>query len=80
MNKMANKHRHYYKDVSNLEEIDIYDVCNLFKVNDSSGCIQHAIKKLLCAGQRGTKSTIQDYREAMDSIDRKIQLLEEEQE
>lgn len=36
--------------------------------------LQHAIKKLLCAGQRGKATTLQDLMEARESIDRAIQL------
>jgi len=49
------KYPHYFKSVSHLETVDVYRVLSLFQVNDP--CIQHAIKKLLCAGDRGDKST-----------------------
>ena len=56
------KHEHYFKDVSNLKFIDVYRVLDLFGV--SNPCIQHAVKKLLCSGQRGVKDTRQDVQEA----------------
>lgn len=68
------KHSHYYKDVSNLDEIDVYKVCELFEVDDPSGCVQHAIKKLLCGGKRGAKSSEKDLQEAVDTLQRKIDM------
>ncbi len=59
------KHGHYFKDVSRLDSIDVYRVLLLWGVSDP--CLQHAIKKLLCAGQRGAKSAEKDVREAIDS-------------
>lgn len=59
-------HDHYKKDVTVLKFIDVYRVCSLFGVTDP--CIQHAVKKLLCAGQRGSKSEGQDVQEAIDTL------------
>lgn len=61
-------HDHYYKDVSNLRTVDVYRVLKLFGVTDP--CIQHAVKKLLCAGYRGNKDMEQDVQEAIDSLQR----------
>lgn len=60
------KHGHYYKDVSNLAEIDIYRVLSLYAVTDP--CISHAVKKLLCAGQRGGKNEAKDISEAIIAL------------
>jgi hypothetical protein len=57
---------HYFKDVSNLDVIDVYRVLTLFGVTDP--CIQHAVKKLLAAGQRGAKSTSKDVNEAIATL------------
>lgn len=62
------KHSHYFKDVSTLQAIDVYRVLTLFAVKDH--CIGHAIKKLLCAGQRGCKPIDQDIQEAIDTLHR----------
>ena len=70
------KYPHYFKSVSHLETVDVYRVLTLFKVNDP--CIQHAIKKLLCAGDRGDKSMIKDITEARDSLNRHLEMLDEE--
>jgi hypothetical protein len=72
------KHSHYHKDVSKLDTVDIYEVCELFNVNDPSGATQHAIKKLLCGGQRGAKDKLQDMKEARDTIIRRIEMMERE--
>jgi len=70
------KYPHYFKIVSHLETVDVYRVLTLFKVNDP--CIQHAIKKLLCAGDRGDKSMIKDITEARDSLNRHLEMLNED--
>lgn len=69
-------HPHYFKDVSKLREIDVYRVLKLFEVDDP--CIQHAIKKLLKAGKRGAKDAEQDIREAIDSLNRCLQMKAED--
>ena len=61
-------HSHYFKDVSKLVAIDVYRVLELFDVVDPA--IQHAVKKLLCAGGRGAKTMPQDVQEAIDSLNR----------
>ena len=65
---MKHKHNHYYKDISYLDGIDVYRVITLYGVTDP--CLQHAIKKLLCAGGRGAKDIEQDVQEAIDSLER----------
>lgn len=62
------KHPHYHKDVKHLDSVDVYRVLALFGVTDP--CIQHAVKKLLCAGQRGVKDSSKDIREAVDTLER----------
>lgn len=71
-------HDKYKKDISNLETsfIDVYRVLSLFNVTDP--CIQHAIKKLLCAGDRGVKDKEQDIREAKDCLSRYFAMRVEE--
>ena len=61
-------HAHYFKNVSHLAEVDVYRVLSLFSVSDP--CLQHAIKKLLCAGGRGAKNDAKDVQEAIDSLTR----------
>jgi len=57
--------------------VDVYRVLQIFNVTDP--CLQHAVKKLLCAGGRGAKNDVKDVREAMDSLTRWQQMrLEDE--
>lgn len=62
------KHQHYFKDVSGLSHVDVYRVLQLFGVTDP--CLQHAIKKLLVAGNRGVKNMDKDIQEAIDTLER----------
>jgi len=62
------KYNHYFKDVSNLESIDIYRVLDLWEVTHP--CLQHAAKKILVAGNRGHKDISKDIQEAIDSLER----------
>ena len=68
------KHSHYHKDVSQYDTIDIYAVCKIFDVQDTSGCLQHAIKKLLVTGQRGHKDRKTDIQNAIDTLNRLLEL------
>lgn len=71
------KHSHYHKDVEHLKTIDVYRTLELFGVTDQA--LGHAIKKLLCAGQRGAGKTFeQDVREAVDTLNRRLQMLAED--
>ncbi len=74
-NQDSKKYKHYFKDVSNLKYIDIYRVITLWEVTDP--CIQHAIKKLLVAGNRGYKDVEKDIQEAVDSLNRWKEMQEE---
>jgi ribosomal protein L21E len=73
----SNKHSHYFKDVSQLDTIDVYRVLELFNVVNP--CIQHAVKKLLVAGGRGAGKDInKDIQEAIDSLERWKDMRQEE--
>ena len=62
-------------------EIDTYAVNKMFPVDDPTGCIIHARKKLLIPGVRsGGKSMLQDITEARDTLNRFIALMASEQE
>jgi len=69
------EYSHYYKKVP-YDYVDIYRVLELFNVTDP--CIQHAIKKLLVAGGRGHKGLEKDVKEAIVSLNRRIEMWEEE--
>ena len=64
--------RHYFKDVSNLDEIDVYMVLKLFNVTDP--CLQHIAKKALCAGQRGHKNLQRDLQDILDTAKRAVEI------
>ena len=70
-------HDHYFKDVTHLKTIDVYRVLDLFGV--SNPCVQHAVKKLLCSGQRGVKDTRQDVQEAITSLVRCLEMQTEDE-
>lgn len=53
--------------------VDVYDVLAAFGVTCQAR--GHAIKKLLMAGQRGHKDEAQDLREAVQAIERSIELI-----
>lgn len=67
---------HYFRDVRHLKYIDIYRVIDLFNINNP--CIQHTVKKLMCAGSRGSKNYIKDVTEARDSLNRLLKMHEED--
>lgn len=55
-------------------QTDVYAVLEAFNVRCPA--VQHALKKLLCAGLRGKGSTVADLREAGDSIARAVEMQE----
>lgn len=62
----------YIVDISKYNKLDIYRILKLYEVSDP--CLQHAIKKLLCAGKRGVKNQTQDINEAMQSLQRFLEM------
>ncbi|HVZ89578.1 MAG TPA: hypothetical protein VHG72_21630 [Polyangia bacterium] len=66
----------YHREVPVLT-VDVYRILHAFEVNDP--CIQHAVKKLLCAGKRlGGKTMEQDIAEAIWTLNRWQQMRAEE--
>ena len=65
------KYSHYYKPCP-YDHIDVYRVIELFGVTDP--CVQHAIKKLLTGGKRGTKGVVTDWKEAIATLERAIEM------
>ena len=57
--------------------IDIYRVLQVYEVTDP--CLQHAIKKLLCAGKRGYKEVEKDIQEAQQCLTRWVEMRREEE-
>ena len=63
----------YIVDISKYNKLDIYRILSLYDVTDP--CLQHAIKKLLCAGKRGgAKTFLQDVNEAILSLQRLLEM------
>lgn len=69
-------HDHYKKDVRHLDMIDVYRVIELFEVTHPA--LQHALKKILAAGNRGAKDWEKDVQEAIDSLNRALQMRAED--
>lgn len=75
---LSERYPQYFKSVGDLTEIDVYAVHHLFQVNDPSGALQHASKKLLLHGVRtGGKSAFKDIKEARDTLTRWLELNKE---
>ncbi len=66
---------HYFRPCP-YDGIDVYRVLEIFGV--TSPAIQHAIKKLLVPGRRGSKDTRKDLSEAVVSINRAIEMMDED--
>ena len=62
----------YIVDISKYNKLDIYRILKLYEVSDP--CLQHSIKKLLCAGNRGVKNQTQDINEAIQSLKRVLEM------
>lgn len=55
--------------------VDVYDVIKAFNV--TSGPMQHALKKVLCAGERGHKDLLEDLNDIIVSVEREIEMVKE---
>lgn len=73
--KVRREFNHYYRPVP-FEGVDVYRVLLLFGVTDP--CLQHAIKKLLVAGGRGSKDAARDVHEAIATLTRWEDMRDEE--
>jgi hypothetical protein len=65
---LAERYPHYHKNVAHLKSVDVYRLLDLF--GPIHPCAQHAIKKLMVAGQRGAKDVDVDLKEAIDTLRR----------
>lgn len=66
--EVQNKYDRNVKGVT----VDVYDVLKAFSV--TCPALQHAAKKVLCAGLRGHKDKSKDIREAIEALERAEQL------
>jgi len=70
-------HSHYFRDVSNLQQIDVYRILELFEV--VCPVAQHIVKKALAAGKRGAKSPARDMQDIADSANRWLEMRQEDE-
>jgi len=71
------RHLHYRKYVGYLDYIDVYRIIDLYELNDP--CFQHALKKILVPGQRGHKDLTKDINDIIDTMQRKLEMLAEDE-
>lgn len=72
---MSVRYPAYYKDFSDVTEADVYLIHARFQLNDHSGCLHHASKKILLSGARtGGKSAFKDIKEARDTLTRWLEI------
>lgn len=75
---LATKYPKYYKSTQGMTEVDVYAVLKIFDIQDPSGALHHAAKKLLLSGVRtGGKTKQQDITEARDTLNRWLELNKE---
>lgn len=72
--KKSRRHSHYFIDVSDTNEIDVYDLCARAGIDDPSGATQHALKKVLFPGKRGHKDRVTDLKNVVDTMNRLIEI------
>jgi hypothetical protein len=70
------KHSHYYRTFAG-RKLDFYKIAELF--GPWHPAQEHALKKLMFAGVRGSKNLKQDIQEAVESIARWYEMLEEDE-
>jgi len=64
---MTRKYSHYFRPIPpGVTAIDLYRVAEMFEITDQ--CLFHALKKIVAAGKRGSKTVGQDVQEAIDSL------------
>lgn len=83
MESLAKKYPKYYKALPpgvSPDAVDVYVINMMFPLDDPTGCLEHARKKLLVPGVRsGGKSMLKDVTEARDTLNRYITLMEAEE-
>ena len=71
------KYNHYFRPIPpGVTAIDLYRFAEMFEITDSS--LFHAVKKIVAAGKRGSKTVEQDVQEAIDSLQRWQEMRREE--
>lgn len=62
----------YNREIKKGVFVDVYDVLRAFSVSDPA--LQHLVKKALAVGQRGHKSTKEDYEDIVASAKRALEI------
>lgn len=71
------KYSHYFREVQKgVTHIDIYRLLAMFGVTDNA--LGHAIKKLIVPGLRGAKDVCKDVTEARDTLNRWLEMAQED--
>lgn len=65
-------HNHYFIDVSDIDEVDFYEIALRYNVTDP--CIQHILKKCLAVGNRGHKDFHTDLKDIYDTAARALRI------
>lgn len=66
---------HQFKSVEHLTEVDVFAVHHLFDINDPSGALQYASRKLLLSSSGSERRpNHEDIREARDTLTRWLEL------
>lgn len=65
---------HYYKEIKPGVTVDVYNVCDAFTM---PAAVDHAVKKCLASGSRGYKDQRQDIEEAIKSLRRQLEIIDE---
>ena len=68
----SSKHNHYFIDVSDVDEVDFYEIALRYNVTDP--CIQHILKKCLAVGNRGHKDFHTDLKDIYDTAARALRI------
>ena len=71
---LASKYPQHFKSVEHLAEVDVYAIHHIFEINDPSGAIQEASRKLLLSGSHTGKPAYQNILEARDILTRWLEL------
>ena len=69
----------YHREIKPNVWVDVYDVLDAFDPDNRNAADDHAIKKMLLPGKRGHKDGIKDRKEAIQAIERSVQIIEENQ-
>jgi len=73
--QLQERNNKYSRQIGSCQcRVDVYDVLVAFGVTCPAR--QHAVKKLLCAGERGKGDTEQDLKEAASAVARAIEIEE----